>query len=130
MFIRISADVGGMLGLFLGASVFTIIDFIRYVINYTYKEYKTRFKDEDAAQLKRRKRRSKSVDSVTLNGKRSRGETGSPGTKTDSTRRQKLKMPFLPTVEHSRSQKSPSNSGDIDVERDELGRAIESAHFV
>ena len=32
-----------MLGLFLGASVFTIIDFVRYTLNYTYKEFKSRY---------------------------------------------------------------------------------------
>ena len=32
-----------MLGLFLGASIFTIIDFIRYALNYTYIEFKTRY---------------------------------------------------------------------------------------
>ena len=45
--------------MFLGASVFTIIDFIRYAINYTYKEYKIRFRDEESSGSKQRRRRSK-----------------------------------------------------------------------
>ena len=48
-----------MLGLFLGASVFTIIDFIRYAVNYTYVEYKTRFQDMKSLRASFTKRSSR-----------------------------------------------------------------------
>jgi hypothetical protein len=37
------ADVGGMLGLFLGASIFTIIDFLRYIFNYLLTMYREKY---------------------------------------------------------------------------------------
>ena len=37
-FWNLLADIGGMLGLFLGASIFTIIDFIRYSLKFGYRK--------------------------------------------------------------------------------------------
>lgn len=51
-----------MLGLFLGASIFTIIDFFRYAINYGYKElYIARFKDPKAKRARLKTSRSSPV---------------------------------------------------------------------
>lgn len=50
--VTLAADVGGMLGLFLGASVFTIIDFVRYALSYLYKEYRSHFRSENKRKLK------------------------------------------------------------------------------
>ena len=100
-----------MLGLFLGASVFTIIDFIRYAINYTYKEYKIRFRDEESSGSKQRRRRSKDKNNNFLNGNRG-GKKG--GTHVPAIGRKRLKKTKLsPSAERSKIHKSSSESGGI-----------------
>ena len=103
-----------MLGLFLGASVFTIIDFIRYAINYSYKEYKTRFRDDSPAKSKQKESEPKNNDSS--NGNRGGNISAIYG----GPRKKKAKVQLSPQAEHSKFQKSSSDSEDISPDKNEL----------
>ncbi|KAL5251080.1 hypothetical protein ACHWQZ_G016710 [Mnemiopsis leidyi] len=118
-FWNLLADVGGMLGLFLGASVFTIIDFIRYAINYSYKEYKSRFRDESPAKSKQKASKPKNNESS--NG--SRDKRIAPVY--SGSRKKKTKVQLSPQAEKSRA--SSSDSEEISPDRKGLCEGSTSA---